>query len=108
MVARYGKFQFGFYLAQTTKSRGDAFRSSIFSQITAMQDHIAWREAKVLIGYTIPIFATHVLELSLSVASVFSLGHLGTVASLGVYGYDQADLDTQWSAQALLGARYTF
>lgn len=42
-------------------------------------DHIAWREARVLIGYTIPIFATHLLELSLSVASVFSLGHLGTV-----------------------------
>jgi hypothetical protein len=37
-----------------------------------------------------------------------NFGHLGTVASLGVYGYDQADLDTQWSAQALLGARYTF
>lgn len=42
-------------------------------------DHIAYREARVLIGYTIPIFATHLLELSLSVASVFSLGHLGTV-----------------------------
>ncbi|ETS63241.1 hypothetical protein PaG_03028 [Moesziomyces aphidis] len=42
-------------------------------------DHVAWREARVLIGYTIPIFATHILELSLSVASVFSLGHLGTV-----------------------------
>lgn len=42
-------------------------------------DFIAWREARVLVGYTIPIFATHLLELSLSVASVFSLGHLGTV-----------------------------
>ncbi|SNX82811.1 uncharacterized protein MEPE_01517 [Melanopsichium pennsylvanicum] len=42
-------------------------------------DHIAWREASVLFGYTVPIFATHLLELSLSVASVFSLGHLGTV-----------------------------
>ncbi|KAJ1028354.1 hypothetical protein NDA16_001524 [Ustilago loliicola] len=42
-------------------------------------DHIAWREARVLFGYTVPIFATHLLELSLSVASVFSLGHLGTV-----------------------------
>lgn len=42
-------------------------------------DNIAWREARVLIGYTVPIFATHLLELSLSVASVFSLGHLGTV-----------------------------
>ncbi|SPC67320.1 uncharacterized protein UHOD_02957 [Ustilago sp. UG-2017b] len=42
-------------------------------------NNIAWREARVLFGYTVPIFATHLLELSLSVASVFSLGHLGTV-----------------------------
>ncbi|KAN0066431.1 ethionine resistance protein [Thecaphora frezii] len=42
-------------------------------------DHIAWREAKVVTQYTIPIWATHLLELSLSVASVFSLGHLGTL-----------------------------
>ena len=37
-----------------------------------------------------------------------NFGRLGTVASLGVYTYDQADVDAQWSAQALLGARYTF
>ena len=37
-----------------------------------------------------------------------NFGRLGTVASLGVYTYDQADIDAQWSAQALLGARYTF
>ncbi|PWY98631.1 MATE efflux family protein [Testicularia cyperi] len=42
-------------------------------------DNLAWREARVLVGYTLPIFATHLLELSLSVASVFSLGHLGTL-----------------------------
>lgn len=35
-------------------------------------------------------------------------GRLGTVASLGVYTYDQEGFDSQWSAQALLGARYTF
>lgn len=35
-------------------------------------------------------------------------GRLGTMASLGVYGFDSALTDTQWSAQALLGARYTF
>lgn len=54
-----------------------------FEQVEAIarepHDNIAWREARVLVGYTLPIFATHVLELSLSVASVFSLGHLGTV-----------------------------
>lgn len=36
------------------------------------------------------------------------LGRLGTLASLGVYGFDQEGFDTQWSAQALLGARYSF
>ena len=35
-------------------------------------------------------------------------GRLGTMASLGVYGFDTSVADTQWSAQALLGARYTF
>lgn len=35
-------------------------------------------------------------------------GRLGTLASLGVYGFDQEGFDTQWSAQALLGARYSF
>ncbi|WFD40685.1 uncharacterized protein MJAP1_003673 [Malassezia japonica] len=36
-------------------------------------------ELWVLTRYTIPIWATHILELSLSMVSVFSLGHLGTV-----------------------------
>ena len=35
-------------------------------------------------------------------------GRLGTTASLGVYSYDQEGFDSQWSAQALLGARYSF
>ena len=38
------------------------------------------RDELALLGrYTIPIWATHLLELSLSMVSVFSLGHLGTV-----------------------------
>jgi hypothetical protein len=37
-----------------------------------------------------------------------NFGRLGTIASLGVYTYDQEGLETQWSAQALLGARYSF
>lgn len=36
------------------------------------------------------------------------LGRLGTLASIGVYGFEQDGFDTQWSAQALLSARYTF
>ncbi|MCC2979641.1 MULTISPECIES: hypothetical protein [unclassified Sphingomonas] len=35
-------------------------------------------------------------------------GRLGTIASLGLYTFDQEGFDSQWSAQALLGARYTF
>ncbi len=37
-----------------------------------------------------------------------SFGRLGTIASVGVYTFDQDNLDAQWSAQALLGARYQF
>ena len=35
-------------------------------------------------------------------------GRLGTTASVGVYTFDQERFDAQWSAQALVGARYTF
>ncbi len=35
-------------------------------------------------------------------------GRLGTVASLGINTYDSEAFDSIWSAQALLGARYTF
>ena len=37
-----------------------------------------------------------------------NFGKLGTLASLGVYTYDSADIERQWSLQALLGARYNF
>lgn len=37
-----------------------------------------------------------------------AFGRLGTLASLGIYAFDQDGFDTQWSAQALFGARYTF
>lgn len=39
----------------------------------------ARREAYVLFLYSLPIWGTHILELSLSMASVLSLGHLGTI-----------------------------
>lgn len=38
----------------------------------------------------------------------YSFGRLGTSASLGVYGYDQDGGENNWSAQALLAARYSF
>jgi len=37
-----------------------------------------------------------------------NFGRLGTTASLGLYSFKVGDFDSQWSAQALLGARYTF
>lgn len=40
------------------------------------------REAKVLVSYSLPLMATFLLQYSLTVASIFTLGHLGT-AELG-------------------------
>ena len=37
------------------------------------------REIKTLLQYSFPIWGTHLLELSLNVVTVFSLGHLGTL-----------------------------
>lgn len=37
-----------------------------------------------------------------------SFGRITTSASAGVYAFDIGDTDTQWSAQALLAARYSF
>lgn len=35
-------------------------------------------------------------------------GRVGTIATLGIYTSDQRGFDSTWSAQGLLGARYTF
>jgi hypothetical protein len=35
-------------------------------------------------------------------------GRLSATAATGLYAFKVGDFDTQWSAQALLGARYTF
>ncbi len=37
-----------------------------------------------------------------------NFGRLGTTASLGLYSFKVGDLDSDWSAQALVGARYQF
>ncbi|TDL13472.1 MATE efflux family protein [Rickenella mellea] len=39
-----------------------------------------WEETKILAKYTLPVFGSHLLEYSLVIASVVSLGHLSTVA----------------------------
>ena len=52
--------------------------------------------------------ANGVFNLSATGTYSHQFGRLGTIASLGVYTFDQEGFDSQWSAQALLGARYTF
>ncbi len=37
-----------------------------------------------------------------------NFGRLGTTASVGLYSFKVGDFDSDWSAQALLGARYQF
>lgn len=37
------------------------------------------KEAKIIIGYSVPVLITQLLEYSLSIASVISIGHLSTV-----------------------------
>ncbi|KAI0284705.1 MATE efflux family protein [Russula aff. rugulosa BPL654] len=41
---------------------------------------VYWDEFCILCKYSLPVFSTHLLEYSLSIASVISIGHLSTVA----------------------------
>lgn len=41
---------------------------------------IFWEELRILTRYALPVFATHVLEFSLIMASVVSIGHISTTA----------------------------
>jgi len=48
--------------------------------VAAGMIHTTWqREAKVLARYTAPLMVTFVLQYSLTVASIFTVGHIGTV-----------------------------
>lgn len=42
-------------------------------------NHVRAREYNILTRYSLPVWGTHLLELSLNVVSVFSIGHLGTI-----------------------------
>lgn len=44
----------------------------------APTDNVQRRELWILTKYSLPVWGTHLLELSLNVVSVFSIGHLGT------------------------------
>ncbi|CAL1709268.1 unnamed protein product [Somion occarium] len=41
---------------------------------------LLWEEIRILAKYTLPVFGTHLLEYSLVIASVVSIGHLSTTA----------------------------
>lgn len=48
--------------------------------VTAGKIQTTWqREAKVLAQYSIPLMVTFILQYSLTVASIFAVGHIGTV-----------------------------
>ncbi|KIM30491.1 hypothetical protein M408DRAFT_66438 [Serendipita vermifera MAFF 305830] len=47
-------------------------------------DMVWWKELKTLGAYTLPVFGTHVLEYSLSIAPVVSIGHISTDALAAV------------------------
>ena len=61
-----------------TLSDTECLRADFDSSESTVPREIVKHELFVLTKYTVPIFATHLLELSLSVVSVLSLGHLGT------------------------------
>jgi len=52
--------------------------------------------------------ASSVFGAGASGAYTRSFGRLATTAQLGVYTFDQQRVDEQWTAQALVGARYHF
>lgn len=48
--------------------------------VAAGMIHTTWqRETKVIAGYSAPLMVTFVLQYSLTVASIFTVGHIGTV-----------------------------
>ena len=67
-------------------------------------------QANAFVNYYDPAISTAdgVWGYGASASYYRNFGRLGTTATLGLFGYDSGDLRSQLSAQALLGARYTF
>ncbi|KAG6883064.1 hypothetical protein C0992_009802, partial [Termitomyces sp. T32_za158] len=42
--------------------------------------HVFWEELHILTRYALPVFCTYILEFSLVMASVISIGHISTTA----------------------------
>lgn len=82
---------------------GQVFFGRQLSQVDGVQ-------ANLFVNYYDPAIATadDIWSYGASASYYRNFGRLGTTATLGLFGYDQGDLRSQLSAQALLGARYTF
>jgi hypothetical protein len=67
-------------------------------------------QANVFVNYYDPAiaFAPETWGYGATASYYRNFGQLSTTATVGLFGYDQGDLRSQLSAQALLGARYTF
>lgn len=59
---------------------GDAYGQQTEPETRSSKVAEYWRECMIMVGYTLPVFGTHLLEYSLVVASVVSIGHLSTTA----------------------------
>ncbi|KAG8960369.1 hypothetical protein FRC03_006608 [Tulasnella sp. 419] len=61
------------------ESSDDEYEEAILSDYE-LHTSVAWRkEAGIILRYTLPIFITQLLEYSLSIAAVISIGHLSTI-----------------------------
>ncbi|HVF93729.1 MAG TPA: hypothetical protein VM900_05395 [Sphingomonas sp.] len=67
-------------------------------------------DATLFANYYVPgqISGGDVFSYGSTVSYGHAFGRLTTTASIGVYAFDTEIVDTQWSAQALVAARYSF
>lgn len=65
---------------ETTRTRGERLNRQWEQAVAAGKIKTTWqREAKVLTRYSSPLIITFILQYSLTVASIFTVGHLGKV-----------------------------
>jgi hypothetical protein len=67
-------------------------------------------QANVFVNYYDPAVETAANTWGYGATATYyrNFGRLGTTATVGLFGFDSRDVRSQLSAQALLGARYTF
>lgn len=65
-------------------------------------------DANMFVNYYEPGFTDGIWSYGATASYARSFGRVTTSASLGLYSFDLPDSDAEWSAQALLAARYSF